>query len=71
MAKLPNAVVTVDALRNPVAVSLPHGLSVQDAGVMVGWITALGVYLALGYLTFFYHWRPSARLAELEPRAAA
>lgn len=71
MGKLPNAVVAVDALRNPIAVSLPQGLSLQEVGIAIGWATALGVYLALGYLTFFYHWRPSARLAELEPRIAA
>ena len=71
MGKLPNAVVAVDALRNPIAVSLPHGVSLQEVGIAIGWATALGVYLALGYLTFFYHWRPSARLAELEPRIAA
>jgi hypothetical protein len=71
MGKLPNAVVAVDALRNPIAVSLPQGLSLQEVGIAIGWATALSVYLALGYLTFFYHWRAGPRLAELESRAAA
>jgi hypothetical protein len=66
-AKLPSPVVAVEALRKPLPVALPGGISVQDAGVIVGWITALSVYLALAYLTFFYRWQPrrAARSAEV------
>ena len=64
-AKVPAPAIAVEALRNPLA--LPGGLSVQDAGIVVGWATALGVYLVLGYLTFFYRWqsRSAARGAEV------
>jgi hypothetical protein len=66
-AKLPAPAIAVEALRNPLPVRLPGGLSMQDAGVIVGWVTALGVYLALAYLTFFYRWQPrsAARGAEV------
>jgi hypothetical protein len=66
-AKLPSPTVAVDALRTPLPLGLPGNLSVQDAGIIVGWVTALGVYLALGYLTFFYRWqsRSAARGAEV------
>lgn len=66
-AKVPAPAIAVEALRNPLALGLPAGLSVQDAGIIVGWVTALGVYLALGYLTFFYRWqsRSAARGPEV------
>jgi hypothetical protein len=66
-AKLPSPSVAVDALRTPLPLGLPGGLSVQDAGIIVGWLTALSVYLALAYLTFFYRWqsRSAARGAEV------
>ena len=56
--KLPSRTIAVEALRNPLSGVLPQGLSLQDAGVIVGWVTALGVYLALAYLTFLYRWQP-------------
>jgi hypothetical protein len=31
-------------------------VSMQEIGVAIGWITALSVYLALGYLTFLHRW---------------
>ena len=66
-AKVPAPAIAVEVLRNPLALGLPAGLSMQDAGIIVGWVTALGVYLALGYLTFFYRWqsRSAARGAEV------
>jgi hypothetical protein len=66
-AKLPSPTVAVDAVRTPLPLGLPGGLSVQDAGVMVGWVTAVCVYVALAYLTFFYRWqsRSAARGAEV------
>jgi hypothetical protein len=57
-ARLPSPAIAVEALRNPVPGVLPQGVSLQDVGVIVGWVTALGVYLALAYLTFFYRWQP-------------
>jgi hypothetical protein len=58
-AKLPSAAISVEAVRNPVAlpVPLPPGTSLLDIGIAMGWITATSVYLVLGYLTFFYRWR--------------
>ena len=57
-AKLSSPTIAVDAvLRNPIPVALPQGWSLYDVGVNVGWLTGLCVYLALGYMTFFYRWR--------------
>lgn len=60
-AKLPQPIVSIEALRNPIALpSLPGlsrvGISMQEIGVAIGWVTALSVYLALGYLTFLHRW---------------
>lgn len=55
--KLPAPALSVDRLRNPMDVPLPHGWSLQEVGVAVGWATAVSVYLALGYMTFVYRWR--------------
>jgi hypothetical protein len=35
---------------------MPPGWSHYDLGVAVGWLSAGIVYIALGYLTFFYRW---------------
>ena len=66
-ARLPSPSVAVEAVRTPLPLGLPGGLSVQDAGVIVGWVTAVCVYLALAHLTFFYRWqsRSAARGAEV------
>jgi hypothetical protein len=59
--KMASPAIAVDAvLRNPFPVSLPLGWSFYDVGVNVGWLTALCVYLALGYMTFFYRWKEEA-----------
>jgi hypothetical protein len=47
-------------LRNPFPLALPAGWSLYDVGVNVGWLTGLCVYLALGYMTFFYRWKSEA-----------
>ena len=58
--KLPAPAIAVDAvLRNPLPVSLPGGWSLYDVGANIGWLTGLCVYLALGYMTFFYRWKTS------------
>jgi hypothetical protein len=31
-----------------------------DVGLSLGWLTSLCVYLALGYMTFFYRWKVGA-----------
>jgi hypothetical protein len=55
--KLPTPAITVAELRNPLPLQLPvEGISMQEIGVAIGWVTAASVYLALGYLTFFYRW---------------
>jgi hypothetical protein len=60
-AKLASPAIAVEAvLRNPFPVSLPPGWSLYDVGVYVGWLTGLCVYLALGYMTFFYRWKAQA-----------
>ena len=57
-AKLPSPTIAVDALlHNPLPVSLAPGWALYDVGVNVGWLTGFCVYLALGYMTFFYRWR--------------
>lgn len=56
-ARLPSPTLSVDQLRNPAAVPLPYGWSLQEVGVAVGWTTALSVYLALGYMTFVHRWK--------------
>lgn len=56
-SKLPAPMISVAELRNPIPVTLPMpGISMQEIGVAIGWVTATSVYLALGYLTFFYRW---------------
>jgi hypothetical protein len=66
-ARLPTPAIAVEALRNPLPVALPGGMSLQDAGIIVGWLTALCVYLTLAYLTFLHRWqsRGAARGAEV------
>jgi hypothetical protein len=59
-AKLPAPAIAVETLRNPLSMALPGGLSPQDAGVVLGWVTAFSVYLALAYLTFLYRWQPGS-----------
>ena len=55
------AVAIGDVLRNPFAISLPAGWSIYELGLIVGWLTALFVYLALGYMTFFYRWKSESK----------
>ena len=58
-AKLPAPMISVTELRNPIPLTVPiPGISMQEIGVAIGWITAGGVYLALAYLTFVYRWGP-------------
>lgn len=65
-AKLPNAVIDVDSLRNPLqyAGATLTTWSQQQLGVATGWSVAVLVYLALAYLTFFYRW---PRIAAADP----
>ena len=59
-AKMPSPAIGVDAvLRNPFPVTLPAGWSLYDVGLGIGWLTSLCVYIALGYMTFFYRWKPA------------
>lgn len=56
--KMSSSVFAIDSiLRIPLPVSLPPGWSLYEVGLNVGWLTALCVYLALGYMTFFYRWK--------------
>ena len=58
-AKLSSPAISVEMVRNPVPISLPLGLSLQEIGIAIAWITALGMYLGLGYMTFLYRWKSS------------
>ena len=60
-ARLPAPMISITELRNPIPMPLPiPGISMQEIGVAIGWITACGVYLALAYLTFVYRWTPQS-----------
>src|SRR6476646_8608591 len=50
--KLPSAAIKVQAIRNPLALPVTLPATWQEIGIIVGWVTATGVYLALAYLTF-------------------
>jgi hypothetical protein len=67
--RLPSPAIAVEALRKPLPLALPGGVSVQDVGIIVGWVTALSVYLALAYLTFFHRWQPRSAARGAEVRA--
>ena len=54
--RLPDPVIAVDSLRNPMPVSSGLTLSQQELGVVTGWIIGIGVYAALAYLTFLHDW---------------
>jgi hypothetical protein len=62
-AKQKGPIIAAEALRNPlpVAIPMPPGWSHYDIGVAVGWLSAAIVYIALGYLTFFYRWPAQQR----------
>ena len=62
LAKLSSPTISVEALRNPISVPLPWGLSFLEVGTAVGWITTVCVYFALGYMTFLYHWTAPANV---------
>ena len=57
-AKVPSPIFSIAPLRDPLSLALPYGLSLTEVGTILGWITAMSVYLALGYMTFAYKWRP-------------
>lgn len=56
--KLPAPTFDIDLLRNPLPIAFAElvPISQQQLGVSIGWAVALGVYLALAYMTFFYRW---------------
>ncbi len=56
-AKVPSPIFSIGSLRDPLPLALPYGLSLTEVGTILGWITAMSVYLALGYMTFIYRWR--------------
>jgi hypothetical protein len=54
--------IAIDAiLRNPFSALLSPGWSLCEVGLYVGWLTALCVYLTLGYMTFFYRWKSESK----------
>jgi hypothetical protein len=54
--RLPEPVIAVDRLRNPMPVAADLPLSQQELGVVTGWIIGIAVYAALAYLTFLHDW---------------
>ena len=56
-ANLPSPMLSIELLRNPFPVTLPPGWSLYYVGATLGWLTGFCVYLALGYMTFFYRWK--------------
>src|SRR5690606_31200403 len=56
--KLPAPTFDIHLLRNPLPMVLAGlvPISQHQLGVVIGWAVALGVYLALAYMTFFYRW---------------
>jgi hypothetical protein len=54
--RLPEPVIAVDRLRNPMPVASGLPLSQQELGVVTGWIIGIAVYTALAYLTFLHDW---------------
>ncbi len=62
--KLPAPALSLRELTNPLPIETASmGLTQQQIGVAVGWIVAVAVYLALGYLTFLYRW-PDPQMAD-------
>ena len=55
--KLPSSAINAQAIRNPLTLPVALPATWQEIGIVVGWVTATGVYLALAYLTFVYRWR--------------
>lgn len=55
-SRLDSPSIALDALRNPIALTLPAGLSFYEIGILTAWVTAVGMYLGLGYMTFIYRW---------------
>lgn len=55
--RLERPIVPLQDLRNPVpGMQLAGGITQQEIGVAIGWVTAVAVYLALFYMTFLYRW---------------
>lgn len=57
-AKLPSPAFSIAALNAPLTLPLPPGWSLYNLGTLLGWAAAASVYLALGYMTFVYRWKP-------------
>ena len=68
--RLPQAVIPVESLRNPMPVSSSLPLSQQELGVVTGWIIGIGVYAALAYLTFLHDWSKDGAQSPLLGRSA-
>jgi hypothetical protein len=56
-------------LSNPVPQALPVGVSFYEIGIVVAWLTALGMYLGLGYMTFIYRWNSASAGSAQAPAA--
>ena len=63
-AKLPTPTISLDVLSNPVPQALPVGVSFYEIGIAIAWITALGMYLGLGYMTFIYRWNSASPIED-------
>lgn len=68
--RLPQSVIPVESLRNPMPVSSSLPLSQQELGVVTGWIIGIGVYAALAYLTFLHDWSKDGVQSPMAGRSA-
>ena len=59
-AKLRSPTISFEAVRNPIAQALPLNLSFYEIGIAIAWVTGLGMYLGLGYMTFIYRWNTAS-----------
>lgn len=55
-SRLPDPIVPLEQLRNPLPLAASLGISQQEIGTSIGWGIAILVYLAMAYLTFLYRW---------------
>ena len=61
-SRLANPAISFRDMLNPFPIDIVSttGMTQQNLGIAIGWIVAAAVYIALGFLTFFYRWPDQA-----------